>query len=113
MFYLTFIGRLWARHPLKSACFILLGVALITLASHYSHLEGMLKSFYRVDPPGDSFHALVPGKQNAAWMARKLQELPGVRSVAVVPQDKLGAEIRTAVGAPPFRMRSCRWITPD
>jgi len=93
MFYLNLFVKNLFKSPVSGISFLLFSISLIIFSTNYSFMNKQILSFFPKAESGSYFYALISAKQNHAWVARKLELLPGVQSINLLPKEKLEAEL--------------------
>lgn len=98
MFYLKLLLKIWIKNPFKALANLALSLCFVLIAANYTALEALVAKYYKIESSGPYFHALIPGKENSSWIARKIGDLPGVKKVEVISKDELGKQLKVGLG---------------
>ncbi len=94
MFYLDFALKKILKNPFRALSFISLSILLTSVSAYYNLIQEKVSLFTKIQTMGPSFHALVNSKENAHWIARKINEIPGVTNVNVIEKEKIASDAR-------------------
>ena len=91
MFYLIAFYKILSKTPLKSLIFVTMSWGIVLSFAQNRALNKLL--FKELPDERDYFYALISDKKNRNDISRKLQNLPGIDFIRVVPREAIQKEL--------------------
>jgi hypothetical protein len=94
MLYLASFYKVILKNPVKGLFFFIFSGLFIWTSAHFSHWESSISKYTRGKGQGSYFHVLFSGKENLAWIQRKIKGLPGVNQVQVLKKNVIQDQVK-------------------
>lgn len=93
MFYLIQFFDSFKSHVFKGSMLTLTTVAVLVCAGLQKKIDHSLLSSYKTLQTRPYFHALLSSKENASRIQRKIVQLPGVKKVILLGEEKVKGKV--------------------